>query len=387
MAKNSTTAVLTLFVENIENDEENLNRLIKQSIEETMKQQIDSLVFLLFWAKVCVEHHQVERPQRAESALRKIYQLTLSHKAVLHLNVEERKKIASGSTKTCAKVMKLQPTCIVLPPDLQQPNTFSARLCAYTGCTHVLLYTYPMMPLPNVWISDTDLSSTFKIAKDSFQFNSNSLLSFSSPTTFNNQVVCNDFTKSFQLNQKSSQKVRHSAVCVGGTFDHFHDGHRVLLAMTAYLCENAVEIGITGDAMLKNKKFADQLDSFEKREKVACDFLRLICPQIDCRVTSLSDPFGPSITSNEITIIIVSKETEKAGPIINEKRKKAKLAPIQVFIIGLIQSEIDINTDDQSMQKTTSIEEKTVVEKAKARLKLSSTYLRQIEGDSSDSDD
>lgn len=36
-------------------------------------------------------------------------------------------------------------------------------------------------------------------------------------------------------------------VAVGGTFDHIHAGHKILLTMTALLAEDSMVVGVTGN--------------------------------------------------------------------------------------------------------------------------------------------
>jgi hypothetical protein len=65
----------------------------------------------------------------------------------------------------------------------------------------------------------------------------------------------------------------HTTVVVGGTFDHLHAGHKLLLTATALLLqpstpsmevERRLIIGIIGDQLLKNK-YAKYLQSWKQR--------------------------------------------------------------------------------------------------------------------------
>jgi pantetheine-phosphate adenylyltransferase len=39
---------------------------------------------------------------------------------------------------------------------------------------------------------------------------------------------------------------KYQKVAVGGTFDHFHDGHRLLLKKAVELCQKELIVGLTG---------------------------------------------------------------------------------------------------------------------------------------------
>ena len=44
---------------------------------------------------------------------------------------------------------------------------------------------------------------------------------------------------------------------LGGTFDHMHSGHRLLLTQAAMFTKSRMVIGVTADELLKKKKYAE----------------------------------------------------------------------------------------------------------------------------------
>ena len=82
-----------------------------------------------------------------------------------------------------------------------------------------------------------------------------------------------------------------------------HIGHQVLLLHTILSAEKKVIIGVTSEKMLQKKVNHEIIQS------------------ILMRIHELTDPFGPTITDENIDAIIVSEETLKTTEIINEKRK------------------------------------------------------------------
>ena len=61
-------------------------------------------------------------------------------------------------------------------------------------------------------------------------------------------------------------------VGTGGTFDHLHDGHKLLIE-TALKVSNKVVIGLTSQKMLKRKRFADLIEDYNTRKKNLEDFI------------------------------------------------------------------------------------------------------------------
>ncbi|KAF2231170.1 hypothetical protein EV356DRAFT_452466 [Viridothelium virens] len=203
----------------------------------------------------------------------------------------------------------------------------------------------------------------------------------------------------------------HYSVAVGGTFDHLHIGHKLLLTMTALACEppgsssprqeRTLTVGITGDALLKNKKHAEYLGTWNTREKVITSFLLGIldfCPKrhslrekfitttyksvpgpnghvvstrlasgITINCTEIQDPYGPTITDPDISALVVSAETRAGGQAVNTKRAEKGWAGLQVLEVDVLDTE-----DDEGSR---SLEEK---EADSFRTKISSTEIRRL---------
>lgn len=178
-----------------------------------------------------------------------------------------------------------------------------------------------------------------------------------------------------------SKEQKHHSVAVGGTFDHLHIGHKLLLTATALLLEtskdsdqprkNYLTVGITGDELLKNKKFAKYMQSWDERQNAAYEFLlgiisfgdpdqatrrvsrffdegpngKAIHYELQSGLTvicvEISDPFGPTITDESITALVVSGETRSGGRAVNEKRTAKGWPPLQVYEVDVLEPSYD----------------------------------------------
>ena len=170
--------------------------------------------------------------------------------------------------------------------------------------------------------------------------------------------------------------VQHASVAVGGTFDHLHAGHKLLLTVTALACTTKPQnnnilprltIGITGDALLKEKQYKDHLEDWHQRQDSVKSFLGdflLLCaphynlrstkvctgangrdiidffdPGLEIRYVEIFDPFGPTITDPNITALVLSAETRSGGEAVNKRRQERGWQPLEVVEIGVLDAE------------------------------------------------
>ena len=201
---------------------------------------------------------------------------------------------------------------------------------------------------------------------------------------------------------------RHYSVINGGTFDHLHIGHKLLLSMTAFAVDRydedsldagsrLITIGITGADQLKNKKYAEFLQSWSERQNAAHSFLRgIMCfeppgkeneeteeynnpgpnghvvevklaDELTIRYTEIWDPFGPTITDPNVTALVLSEETRKGGQAVNEKRKEIGFQPLDIFEVDILDAE---DEDDKNQEQADNVDKQFFN-------KLSSTQLRK----------
>jgi pantetheine-phosphate adenylyltransferase len=123
---------------------------------------------------------------------------------------------------------------------------------------------------------------------------------------------------------------------LGGSFDHFHDGHRHFLEFASQRADKLL-IGITDPKMIMTKPFATTIQPWPARNQAVTSF----CHQqgIPARTVRLTDGFGPSIESGIVHALAVTTETTEGAKKINEMRKHFNLRELPVFVCQLLLDE------------------------------------------------
>ncbi len=122
-------------------------------------------------------------------------------------------------------------------------------------------------------------------------------------------------------------------VVVGGTFDHFHKGHELLLMKAFSLGD--VSVGLTSDKMAQERK-KRKIEPFAKRKKTIESFAKKQGVEVDVR--RIEDEFGFAVDEG-FDHIVVSSETKDGAERINKERKKEKLDPIKITTLKLVLAE------------------------------------------------
>lgn len=214
-----------------------------------------------------------------------------------------------------------------------------------------------------------------------------------------NQLVAIEGGISLTTEQKlSSEEPRQgfNTVCLGGTFDHLHPGHKLLLHASALLLNIPSKdsdktctliVGISSDELLAKKKYAEELQPWTERTQTVLSFLSTLLEydttatspptqttsdetiatlrdgRVKVRCIVLRDPFGPPIHEEDADAIVVSGETRSGGKAINDRRTEKGWKPLEVFEIDVLDAD---EIADEGVSKTDDF-----------AAKISSTAIRQ----------
>lgn len=158
-----------------------------------------------------------------------------------------------------------------------------------------------------------------------------------------------------ELNSEGGSYDQYSfhTVAVGGTFDHLHDGHKILLSMASFVTKSRLIVGVTGQELLKNKKYALMLQTLEHRINVVCRYLEdMLQNHQSYIIYQINDICGPTGYIADVEALVISEETLQGAKFVNEYRLKANMPVLAVITAKVLGG--DGNADNNWQGKLSS---------------------------------
>lgn len=151
----------------------------------------------------------------------------------------------------------------------------------------------------------------------------------------------------------------YETAAVGGTFDHIHDGHKILVLMTIFATSKRLIVGITGPELLKNKKFSEMLELYELRQAKLVKYIQKhISGNTRIETFEINDVCGPTGYIKGIDALVVSRESAKGGDFVNKYRKEHGFPELGIVTINVIGGDGNPDNNWKGKLSSTDIRQK-----------------------------
>lgn len=119
---------------------------------------------------------------------------------------------------------------------------------------------------------------------------------------------------------------------LGGTFDHFHVGHELLITKAFDRSEH-VTIGIVEQPFSSDKKYLFGIESYELRLASLQSFLLQLNVMSRVDIITIHDIYGTTLTDGTIQAIFVTDSTKPSAEKINSEREKINLPSLEIEVV------------------------------------------------------
>ena len=129
-------------------------------------------------------------------------------------------------------------------------------------------------------------------------------------------------------------------VCIGGTFNHLHKGHKLLInkAFETAGKTGQVFIGLATGELTDKKR---DVISFEERKKIIEKYISKEKITASYLIKPICNKYGPSL-DEDFDAIIISPETRPTAEEINNIRKQKGKKPLQIIQIPFVLADDNI---------------------------------------------
>jgi phosphopantetheine adenylyltransferase/predicted metal-dependent HD superfamily phosphohydrolase len=146
----------------------------------------------------------------------------------------------------------------------------------------------------------------------------------------------------------------YDSVILGGSFDHYHMGHNMLISTAILLSRKSLKLGLTSQEMISKKCSTFYLQTYSIREANLRNVFNYLGGDCDFEIFPLNDPVGSAATDNEIQALILTEETIKGGHLVNSCRIQNNLPELSLITANLICSSEQLDVSNKILSKISS---------------------------------
>ena len=126
-------------------------------------------------------------------------------------------------------------------------------------------------------------------------------------------------------------------ICLGGTFDPMHKGHRALFDKAIDLVgKDKLYVGLTGDGFAAGSRNGQDISCFEERKRNIEKYLE--DRGVEHTIVVINDRYGIAHQEESFEAIVVSQETYLLAVSINQLRVENDLNRLHIFVVDMVRN-------------------------------------------------
>lgn len=171
---------------------------------------------------------------------------------------------------------------------------------------------------------------------------------------------------------------KYNFVVLGGTFDHLHQGHKVLLSKAFELGKHVV-IGLTSDQFAAQKIYNHNLQPLETRQTHLERFLDNRGFGNRYEIVVINDVYGTTLTDDRLEALIISPETQVGADLVNQARANLGQKPLELVVVDLVYDQADAKlASNQIRLGRVSTDGQVYIKAFTSNVKLSNWHRQQL---------
>ncbi len=143
---------------------------------------------------------------------------------------------------------------------------------------------------------------------------------------------------------------RYTIGVVGGTFDHFHEGHKALLKAALQTAERVI-IGVATSKITQQKHFFSSLEPYVIREKAVAEYIRKNKAESRVRIIPINDIYGNTLQEKNIDAIFVTEETKNVVSLLNTQRQRVGMKEMEMVVVPYVLAEDSLPISSERIRR------------------------------------